>query len=222
MRKRLDPMIVSAGHRLIIHQRVHHRFFSCLDDSVENWIHQIVRDRLHRMSDLIWRPNIFVRGRKRDEQIPRAVSGNCSGAGKAKRNAAREPFQLIRQKRRIRRDDGNARTGVLAVNCPGNFFSNRHARNRQQPASSKICLNKNANGKTLRRFIFSGFDVDLARGGSISAFEFITDHAGAAANAPLLDRAAVRGIERVKNAFRFHMKPVGVVEPTIPRLGDER
>ena len=41
------------------------------------------------------------------------------------------------------------------INGAGNFFADRDTRDRQLRAASAIRLHENANGKTLRRFIFS-------------------------------------------------------------------
>src|SRR5205085_905321 len=112
--------------------------------------------------------------------------------------------------------------GVLAINRARNFFPDRNSGNRKQTAPSKIRLKKNSDGETLRWFIFSRFDVDLPRRRSAAAFEFVTNHSRSAADASLLDRAAVRGIERVKDVVSFDMKSVGVVEKTVPGFGDER
>src|SRR4029453_6971962 len=64
------------------------------------------------------------------------------------------------------------------------------------------------------------FHVDLARCRPISAFEFVTDHSGPAADAPLLHRAAMRVIKTVPNIFGLNMKAVDVVEPAVPRLSN--
>src|SRR5207248_2959458 len=128
---------------------------------------------------------------------------------------------LIWKQRRICRDDRDARAGVLAVNRARNFFPDRNSGNCKKTAPSKICLKKNSDRETLRRFILSRLDVDLARCRSVAAFEFVTNHSRPATNAPLLDRATVRRIESVKDVFSFDMKPVGVVEKTVPGFGDE-
>src|SRR5205085_10391202 len=116
----------------------------------------------------------------------------------------------------------DARTGVFAVNETGNFFADRRAGDRQRGASSEIRLNENCDRETLRRFILSHFDVDLARRSPVSAFEFVTNHSSSSADAPLLNRAAVRGVEGMKYVFRLYMESVRVVEKSIPRFRDQR
>src|SRR5207247_5792529 len=48
------------------------------------------------------------------------------------------------------------------------------------------------------------------------------DHSGAAADAPLRDRAALRAVERVRDVVRRDVKAVNVVQPAIPSLSDDR
>ena len=62
----------------------------------------------------------------------------------------------------------------------------------------------------------------FARGGPVSAFELVTDHSCSAADAPLLHRAAMRGIESVPDILRLNMKAIDVVKPAVPCLGDNR
>src|SRR5207237_3866111 len=65
-------------------------------------------------------------------------------------------------------------------------------------------------------FLFRHFDPP--RSGPSSALELITNHTGPSAHAPLVDRAAMRGIERIENVLGLHMETVHVVEPAIPGL----
>src|SRR5207248_1487330 len=60
------------------------------------------------------------------------------------------------------------------------------------------------------------------RGGAVAPFELVTDHTGPAADASLLNCAAVRGIERVPDVLGFNMEPINVVEPAVPRLRNNR
>src|SRR5207249_4677745 len=54
MRERFDAMIVEAGDGAVVDQRIYHRLLGCLDNSGEERVHEIVRDCLHIVRDLIW------------------------------------------------------------------------------------------------------------------------------------------------------------------------
>src|SRR2546428_5820844 len=97
----------AAGSRVytLINQSVNDPFFSRLDDAGEDRIHQIVRNRFDRMGDLIGIRDLRISGGECDEQIARSVSGNGASARESERDPASEPFQLMRQERRIGRND---------------------------------------------------------------------------------------------------------------------
>ncbi len=124
-------MIVRAGHRLIVHKRIHDCFFRRLHDAAKDRVHQIVWDRLDRMGNLIWIGNVGIRRRKGDKQVAGPISRNTAGARETEGRATREPFELIRQQRRIGRDHDDARTSLFLINGARNFFADRDARNCQ-------------------------------------------------------------------------------------------
>src|SRR5207302_5212924 len=62
-------------------------------------------------------------------------------------------------------------------------------------------------------------DRNDARRSTHPAFEFVANHPRAAADTPLLNRAAMCGLDRVSNVFGFDVKPVHIIEPAVPCLG---
>src|SRR5882762_8779036 len=80
-------------------------------------------------------------------------------------------------------------------------------------AASVVALHEDAD------CVPSGFRIEHARGSSDSSFEFVANHAGAAAYAAFFDRAAVRGIESVENVLGFYVESVDVVEIAVPGFG---
>ena len=128
---------------------------------------------------------------------------------------------MIRKQRRIRGDDSNTGAAFFFINFAGNLLSNGDTSDNELRSSAKVCLQENADDEAAKRACFV-FHLDLARRRPVSAFELVTDHSCPAADAPLLQRGAVRTIESVPDIFRFNMKTIDVVEPAVPRLCDNR
>ena len=61
MRQRIDMMIIAASHRVIIDQSIHYRFFSRLHNASKDGVHEIVRNRLHIVRNLIRSLNVRIR-----------------------------------------------------------------------------------------------------------------------------------------------------------------
>src|SRR5882724_4790539 len=174
------------------------------------------------MRDLIGTRNVRIRSGKCDEQVAGAISRNCPRSREAERNTACESLQLIWQKRRVCCNYCDARAAFLLVNFPGNFLAHRHARDCELRTATEICLQKHADDESSRWSVFRNADIDFARGGPVAPFELIANHSGPAADASLFDSATVGGIERVPDMFRFNVKTINVVEPSVPCLGHYR
>ena len=63
--------------------------------------------------------------------------------------------------------------------------------------------------------------LDDAGGRADAALEAVADHAGAAADGPLLDCAAVRARKRRRHVLRRDVEAVDVVEEAVPGLADD-
>ena len=83
VRQRFDPVIVAAGHALILDQRIDDRFLDRLHGGLEDRIEPIVRHGLHRVGRLVRIGRAGVGGREGDEQIAGTIARNTSGAGQA-------------------------------------------------------------------------------------------------------------------------------------------
>src|ERR1700732_5021246 len=98
----------------------------------------------------------------------------------------------------------------------GKLVSNRGAGDSQQMTRSEVALYKHAHS------IAAEFLGKLPRRGPRAALEFETNHPGPAANISLGHRARMRVTHRVECVFRFHVKPVDIVQVAIPGLGHYR
>ena len=98
----------------------------------------------------------------------------------------------------------------------GDFLADGNAGDAELIAASVVALHENADG------VASGFGVEHARGRSDAAFEFVADHAGAAADVAFFDRAGVGDVEGVEGVFGVDVESVDVVEPAVPGFGDHR
>src|SRR5439155_15296694 len=61
----------------------------------------------------------------------------------------------------------------------------------------------------------------LAGGRASAALEAVAVHSGAAADVAFFDRAAPRGVERLKGVLFFDVLPLHVVEPSVGGFGDD-
>src|SRR5437868_4781169 len=128
----------------------------------------------------------------------------------------------MRKKRGIGRDHRDARAVLAPVDLAWNFLAHRHACDGELGAPAEVGLHENADRETARRCLFLFLHLDAAGGGAGSAFEFITNHPGSSAYATLVDRAPMRGVERVENVLGLHVETVHIVQPTVPGLCDNR
>jgi hypothetical protein len=92
----------------------------------------------------------------------------------------------------------------------------RHAGDEQAVAQAVVGLHQHA--ERVRGLTAS----DHARGGADAALELVADHAGAAADVALRDRAARGSVERRIHVCGLDVKAVDVVEMAVPGLGDDR
>ena len=61
VRKRFDIVIVAAGHRMVVHQRIDDRFLGGLDHAREKRIHQIIWNGLNGVRHLIRIRDVGIR-----------------------------------------------------------------------------------------------------------------------------------------------------------------
>src|SRR5208283_3895494 len=99
---------------------------------------------------------------------------------------------------------------ILVCAMLGDFFADGHAGDPKLVAASVVALHEHADG------VADALGIEDARGGSDSAFEFIADHASAAAYVAFFDEAAVRGVERVESVVGLDVKSIDIVEPAVP------
>ncbi len=67
-----------------------------------------------------------------------------------------------------------------------------------------------------------GYRREDARSGAGTAFEFITDHSGSAADTAFGDRASFCTVERARDILWFQVEAIDVVQPAVPRLRHDR
>ena len=87
----------------------------------------------------------------------------------------------------------------------GNFFTYGNAGDAELAAASVVALHQHAYG------VATVFGINHAGRSADAAFEFVADHAGAAAHVSFFDRAAVRGVECMEGVFRLDVETVHVV-----------
>ncbi len=169
---------------------------------------------------MIRRGRAGIRRRKRDEDVSRTVAGNASVPSEPKRNAPRQPLQLMRHERRIRRhdnDDGSVvlirkrrrRVRIFALDFP----ADRNSRDAQILPRAVVALNQYANR------VLPAFRCEPPRRCANASFESVAHHSRAAANCAFRHRARLRGIDGVKRVLRFYVEAVDVVQPSVPGLG---
>ena len=106
-------------------------------------------------------------------------------------------------------------TSSLQDGVLGNFSADVNAGDAELIAASVVALHEDADG------VASGFGVEHAGGGADAAFEFVADHACAAADVAFFDGAGVGGVEGVPGVFGMDVESVDVVELAVPGFGDD-
>src|SRR2546423_1258599 len=222
-------MPIDARHVLGGHHGVDDGFLGRLHGRGKQRVHGIVRHHL-QLDHMVDVACGGVRRRERDEDVARSVAGDAAGAADAERYPSRNALELVRQERRVGRHDHDDRSvlgrigrypgiGVLALDLP----PDRDARDAQVLPPPVVALHQHAD--EVAAVLFG----EPAGGGADAALETVADHAGSAADRPLLDRPRVRRVERVQRVLRPHvhavawtttsvaMRESGVVWPTSTR-----
>src|SRR5438128_4105219 len=211
-------MIFDSSHRFRGDHCVDDRFFRRLNRRGENRLVFFVSQHL-QIHDVFRRGSAGVRRGKRNEDVSRTVAGNASVPSETKRNAPRQPLQLVRHKRRIRRhdnDDGavilirerSRRIRILALDFP----ADGNSRDAQILPRSVVTLHQHADR------ILPAFRCETSRRCANASFESVANHPCAAANRAFLHCSGLRGIDGAECVLGLDVKAVNIVEPAIPSL----
>src|SRR5205807_1652901 len=110
----------------------------------------------------------------------------------------RDALELRRDQGRVSGHDHDDGAYILLPNrVLGDFASDVDASDPQLLPRAVVALHQHADG------VSSGFDVEDARTGADTAFEFVADHSRAAADVSFFDRAGMGGVERVPGISPF-------------------
>ena len=107
--------------------------------------------------------------------------------------------------------------GLPRSSPPVRCYPDRHAEDRAFRPPPEIGLHEDAD-----RVALAAGDFDHSRRGAVATLEIVAQHAGTAADAALLERAAARRIQRLNHMLRLHVKAVDVVEIAVIGLGSDR
>ena len=159
-----------------------------------------------------------IGGGEGEEDVSGAVAGVAAVAAEAERDLFRDALELRGDERGVGGDDDNDGAGVFTVaigGMLGDFFADGNAGDAELVAASVVALDEDADG------IASSFSVEDTGGGADAAFEFVADHAGAAADVAFFDGAGVGDVEGVAGVFGVDVESVDVIEPAVPGFGDD-
>src|SRR5438105_3331593 len=123
-------VVVAADHIVVIDQGVGDGFFCRFDGGGEKRVHQVVRHDFNGTNRWLGVGGVRVGSREGDEQIAGAVAGNAAGAGETERSTAGQTFQLMREKRRVGRNDNDDGASFLFINGARNFLADLESTNR--------------------------------------------------------------------------------------------
>ena len=107
---------------------------------------------------------------------------------------------------------GAGRLDVRIDAIVAEVLSYRHSRDAQRVAQAVVGLHEHAERERLAG------DGDDARRRADATFEFVTDHAGAAADVALGHRTGRCRLERAKDVLRPHMETIDVIQMPVPGL----
>ena len=111
MRERVRRMAVAAGHRLGSDERVDDRLLRRLDGRHEERVDKVVVEHGHRVRRFrAAMRDQLVAGREAQEELAARVATDRAGSRQAQAGSLRQPFALVRQERRVGRDDDDDRT----------------------------------------------------------------------------------------------------------------
>ena len=193
------------------------RLHGRLEQDVEAAVVEELRAVQHRAFH-----GLRVRRRECDEDVAGAVA--CEGAEPRESHAGplRDAVELVRQERRVRRDDDDdgavvalGRSLVPAARL-AQELPDRHARDAKCGARAVVRLHQHADRERV------ALHVHVARRRPDAALESVAGHAGAAADVALLDRAGFRALDRRIDVRGFYVESVDVVQLAVPGLGDDR
>src|SRR5581483_3802437 len=146
-----------------------------------------------------------------DENIPRAVTRVAAITAQSQGNFPGHAFQLGRNERRVGSDYHDDRANIIVIDrVLGNLLPHGNTGDPQLTTPAVVALHEYSYR------VAAIFAVKHAGGGSNSAFEFIADHAGSAADVAFFDHAAVGGVESMKSICEFDMESVDVIQFAVP------
>ena len=198
LRDRLGVVPVVALHVARGDHRVDDRLLGRLRGGLEQRIEMVVADEAGLLQRLVVQ-RLGIGGRERDEDIARAVARVAAHPRQAHAGALGDALQLVRQQRRVGGDHDDDRAGVAGrrsdrCRCGRCAGTGRPARRR-----CAGCRAGRSWPAPARRSCSRAVPMrDAPRGRADAALEFVADHAGAAADVALGDRAALRLVQRAR------------------------
>ncbi len=212
--------MVATCRRFGVKQRIEDRFLGRLDCGHEQRRHVVVADNgnvLQRITGLVRDPRILVGG-ERDRVIAAAVRLDAAGFAEPQDRPLREPFQVARVQRRIRRHHDHAGAIRRIVQLVAQIilvqqFADRHAINVEHAA--EVRLHQHAHGVAPER------TRQFARSGADAALESERDRAGAGAHVALRDRAGFRRTNRVQHVPFGDVAAADVIQPAVVGFADD-
>jgi hypothetical protein len=133
-----------------------------------------------------------------------------------KAHPLREAIALLRQERRVSRDDADDRAGIVVLlrksYSTSDQFTHRNAVHAKAVAPTVVRLHEDAD-----RVI-----ADDSRGRADPGLELVADHAGAPADASLVDCVGRGGGERLTHVLRGHALTADVVQESVEGFADNR
>src|SRR5437588_10037361 len=155
-----------------------------------------------------------VAGCEGEEEVAARDRAGAAHSADAEAHPLRQPVALVREQRRIGRDDPDDRAGVGALRRKWNTVADqpadRYAVDTKAVAAPVVGLHEDTDRVRL----------DQPRRRADAALEAVADHARAAADVPLRHPLAACGVERRHDVVGRYALGADVVEEAVVRLAD--
>ena len=213
----MNRVAVAPGHRLGGEHRVQDRLLDRVDHGLVERVDSAVVQ--HPEPDLaLVGLERAVSGREAEPEIAARVLAHAAGARDSEAGAAGEPFALEREERRVRRDQDDDRAGAFGRprqrhDVRPDPLADGDAVHAQTRPLAVVRLHEDADHPAV---------LSDSRRGADSALEAVADHAGAAADGALVDRAVARPLERLLHVLGLDVEAVDVVQEAVPGLAHDR